>query len=221
MEKITNKLLSYQVQHTQNIVRIIKDMTACLDASDTGTGKTYCAIAACKILNLSPIIICPKSVISTWKKVSEYFDVKPEKIINYESLRTGNNYDKMEKIVDKETNKTSYKFQETPNTIFIFDEVHRCSNLDTENSAILFAAKRTTTPILILSATIADFPEKFKPFFYILNFIDKENSANISDTKYMRIVDTWIFGDKKPMIRIHNMLYPKRASRMRIDVLAS
>ena len=40
MEKITNKLLSYQVQHTQNIVRIIKDINACLDASDTGTGKT-------------------------------------------------------------------------------------------------------------------------------------------------------------------------------------
>jgi len=219
MEKITNKLLSYQVQHTQNIVRIIKDINACLDASDTGTGKTYCAIAACKIMNVSPIIICPKSVISTWRKVSEYFDVRPEKVINYESLRTGNNYDKMEKTINKETNKAEYKFQDTPNTIFIFDEAHRCSNLDTENSALLFAAKRTTTPILILSATIADFPEKFKPFFYILNFIDKENSANISEKKYMRIVDTWIFADKKPMIRIHNMLYPKRASRMRIDVL--
>ena len=35
----------------------------------------------------------------------------------------------------------------------------------------------------------------------------------------MRIVDEWIFRDKRPMVRIHVMLYPKRASRMRIDVL--
>jgi superfamily II DNA or RNA helicase len=223
MEKINNKLLSYQIQHTQNLVRIIKDNSSCLDASDTGTGKTYCAAAACKILNVNPIVICPKSVISTWRKVLEYFDVQPEKIINYESLKTGNNYYKMKKIikVDKidKREKIQYEFEEIPKTIFIFDEAHRCANLDTENSAILFAAKRTTIPILILSATIADFPEKFKPFFYILNFIDKENSANIDEKRYMRIVDEWIFRDKKPMIRIHTMLYPKRASRMRIDVL--
>jgi superfamily II DNA or RNA helicase len=225
MEKINNKLLSYQKQHTENLVRIIKDNLACLDASDTGTGKTYCAVAACYILKLSPIIICPKSVISTWKKVCEYFEVKPEIIINYESLRTGNNYDKMKKIIsedksNEDKSKNTYIFEETPGTIFIFDEAHRCANLDTENATLLFAAKNTTsTPILLLSATIADFPEKFKPFFYILNFIDKEHSANITERKYMRIVDEWIFRDKKPMIRIHNMLYPKRASRMRIDVL--
>ena len=228
MEKINNKLLKYQVQHTENLVRLIKDNKACLDASDTGTGKTYCAVAACYILKLAPIIICPKSIISTWKKVCEYFDVKPEIIINYESLRTGNNYDKMKKIDNNiDTNvkdkdnikKFNYIFEETPGTIFIFDEAHRCSNLDTENSALLFAAKKTSIPILILSATIADFPEKFKPFFYILNFIDQQHSANITEKKYMRIVDEWIFRDKKPMIRIHNMLYPKRASRMRIDVL--
>ena len=69
-------------------------------------------------------------------------------------------------ILDNNT----YKFDKIPSTIFIFDEVHRCANLETENNKILFAAKLTNTPILILSATIADFPEKFKPFFYILNF---------------------------------------------------
>ena len=65
MEKIKNKLLTYQVQHTENLVRIIKDNNACLDASDTGTGKTYCAIAACNILKLTPIIICPIIISST------------------------------------------------------------------------------------------------------------------------------------------------------------
>jgi superfamily II DNA or RNA helicase len=219
MEKIKNKLLTYQVQHTENLIRIINDNNACLDASDTGTGKTYCAIAACFILKLSPIIICPKSVINTWKTVCKYFNVIPNIIINYESLKTGNNYDKFKRI--EEDKKISFEFEKIPKTIFIFDEAHRCVNLDTVNSSILFAAKNTNLPILLLSATIADFPEKFKPFFYILNFIEPEQikKLNINMTKYMRIVDEWIFRDKRPMVRIHTMLYPKRASRMRIDIL--
>jgi superfamily II DNA or RNA helicase len=226
MDKIKNKLLKYQIQHTENLVRIIQDNKACLDASDTGTGKTYCAVAACYILKKSPIIICPKSVINTWNSVCAYFNVKPYIIINYESLKTGNHYEKIKKIHTThgklEThNKVSYEFEEVPHTIFIFDEAHRCANMGTENSSMLFAAKKTNTPILLLSATIADFPEKFKPFFYILNFIDVEQlkGVKIDLNKYMRIIDEWIFRDKRPMVRIHTMLYPKRASRMRIDVL--
>jgi len=221
MDKIKEKLLPYQIQHTENIVRILKNNGSCLDASDTGTGKTYTAIAACSILNLKPIIICPKTVKSTWKNVCEYFNLIPELIINYEALKTGNSYDDLKIIENIETKKSVYEFNQKDGTIFIFDEAHRCANLETENCKILLAAKKTKTPILLLSATIADFPDKFKPFFYILNFIkqDQIKDQNISIERYMRIVDVWINRDKRPMVRIHVMLYPDRASRMRIDVL--
>lgn len=108
-DKIKNNLLKYQVQHTQNIVRIITDNKACLDASDTGTVKTYCAIASCKILKLQPIIISPKSVIATWRNVCKLFDVNPYIIINYESLRTGNNFDKLKK--SEINKKIHYEFE--------------------------------------------------------------------------------------------------------------
>jgi superfamily II DNA or RNA helicase len=221
MDKIKNKLLSYQIQHTENLVRILKNNKACLDASDTGTGKTYTAIAACSILNLKPIIICPKTIKSTWQKVCEYFNVTPEIIINYEALKTGNSYDDLKIHQNVETKKSVYEFNHKEGTIFIFDEAHRCANLETENCKILLAAKKTFLPILLLSATIADFPDKFKPFFYVLNFIKEEQikTMNISIEKYMKIVDDWINRDKRPMVRIHVMLYPDRASRMRIDVL--
>ena len=62
-QDITNKLLSYQVGHVLQLTECLRLRNRVLDASDTGTGKTYCAIAACSILKLSPIIICPKSVI--------------------------------------------------------------------------------------------------------------------------------------------------------------
>ena len=76
MEKIKSKLLPYQIQHTENLVRIINDNKACLDASDTGTGKTYSAIAACYMLKLSPIIICPKTIINAWRTVCKHFTNK-------------------------------------------------------------------------------------------------------------------------------------------------
>lgn len=219
---IKNKLYEYQYEHTNNLVRIVNNNNVALDASDTGTGKTYCAVAACKILNLHPIIICPKSVISVWHKVCSEFSVKPHLIINYEMFKSGRYHEDIIKVIYNDKDKiTDYKIIPPKKTIFIFDEVHRCCNMLSENGKLLLAAKDSNVKMLLLSATIADFPEKFKIFFYVLNFIDQKelSDKNISKVKYMKIVDEWINRDKRPMVRIHNMLFPDRSSRMRIDVL--
>lgn len=214
-----DKLYEYQIEHTDNIVRIINKNGAVLDASDTGTGKTYTAVAACSLLKLNPIIICPKSVISNWKRVCEIFNVNPLTVVNYELIQRG-------KIdVDGKHKKTkyidNYVWSLPPHSIFIFDEVHKCAEPTTNNGLLLLSAKNSGVPIIILSATIADKPEKFFPFFYILNFISPEQTKqmNITYTKYMNIMNSWMYRDKRPLVRIHNMLYPDRATRMRIDVL--
>ena len=236
--EIKHKLLDYQIEHTMNLVRIINTNKTALDASDTGTGKTYSAVAACRILKLRPIIICPKSIMSVWKRVCDYFDVKYYSIVNYELIKRGKIYKSDKKIkadfitVKKDDkDKISYEFNfdkinnkindKINDKIFIFDEVHKCSNIYSENGNLLIAAKKSNIPILILSATIADYPDKFKLFFYILNFIDPSQvkDMSISYEKYIRVVEKWIERDQKPMVRIHNMLYPDRASRVRIDIL--
>lgn len=226
---IKNKLLGYQIEHTNNIIRILNKNNTCLDASDTGTGKTYSAIATCTQLKLKPFIICPKSVIYTWKSVCKYFGIKEYIIVNYELIKRGKiyneKYDKIKcPIIKVETldKKTEYTFKNVDkNIIFIFDEVHKCSNLESENCKLLLSAKITQNKMLLLSATIADYPDKFKPFFYILNFISPEQvkTMNIDYKKYINIVSKWIERDYKPMVRIHNMLFPERASRVRIDIL--
>ncbi|ARF08843.1 DEAD/SNF2-like helicase [Catovirus CTV1] len=227
---ISNKLLVYQIEHTLNITYILKTNTTTLDASDTGTGKTYTAIAACAQMNLIPIIICPKSVLSSWKRVCKIFNVQPLMIVNYESIRIGKYYvnGKRKKCpyIEIESNKgkpVKYKWhlQDKEKTIFIFDEVHKCSNLDTQNGKLLYYSKNEETFMLILSATVADHPEKFKLFFYILNFIDPKNvkEKNLTYDQYMVIMQKWIFRDIKPMLRIHQMLYPTRSTRMKIDTL--
>lgn len=241
MDKIKDKLYDYQIEHTNNLVRIIKTNNTVLDASDTGTGKTYCAIASCNILKLQPMIICPKSVISTWKNVCKIFDVEPLFIVNYELIQRGkindngvhrktklitikkimtkNNINDVNEIIKYEYVWNTEKIKN--NGIFIFDEVHKCSEITTNNGKILLAAKNSSMPMIILSATIADQPEKFLPFFYILNFIDPDQvkKHNITFFEYINMINKWIYRDHRPMVRIHNMLYPTRGSRMRIDVL--
>jgi superfamily II DNA or RNA helicase len=229
ISEIKEKLLEYQIEHTLNIVRIIKTNKAALDASDTGTGKTYSAIAACKLLKLKPMIICPKSIVSVWKRVCEYFGVQYEFIVNYELIKRLKIYKENKKIkanfiklIEKDdTVEYKFDFDKLDDKIFIFDEAHKCSNLNSDNGNLLVAAKKSLIPILVLSSTIADYPDKFKLFFYILNFIQPEQVKNfdIHYQKYIKIVEKWIERDQKPMVRIHNMLYPERATRVRIDVL--
>ena len=93
-QEIRNKLLTYQVQHTESLVASLQNHRRALDASDTGTGKTYSAIAVAKLLNLKPLIICPKSVIQTWSDVLNFYDCPYYGIANYELIQNCRYYEK-------------------------------------------------------------------------------------------------------------------------------
>lgn len=229
-KEIYDKLYEYQRDHVKNLLYIIKKNNSVLDSSDTGTGKTYTSIALCKILKKNPIIICPKSVISVWRKVCDLFEVKALLIVNYETIKIGKYYNNGDRVncpyinIIEDNKKLLYKWNiKEENIIFIFDEVHKCSDINTQNGQLLFSSKDTKKNILLLSATIADNPNKFKLFFYILNFIDpiQVETQNINYEKYQSIMSKWIMRDKNPMLRINSMLYPDRASRMKIDVLGN
>ena len=86
-QDIKEKLLPYQIPHVDNIIYTLNSSGRCLDASDTGTGKTYTAAAACKILKLKPLIICPKSVISSWVSVLKHYNTPSYGIANYELIQ--------------------------------------------------------------------------------------------------------------------------------------
>jgi Mimiviridae putative ATP-dependent RNA helicase len=225
--KYKTNLFSYQIENTNNLIRIIQNNNAAFDGSDTGTGKTYTAVATCAQLKLKPIVVCPLAVMATWKKVCKIFDVKPFFIVNYETLKFGKYYDEKGKRkkckyikYDKEKNMYTWNYLKNEKVIFIFDEVHRCTNLTTYNGLLLISIKQTDKPVMILSATIADTPEKFKMFAYVLNFIDRDTVKNhkINFEQYMNIIEKWTERDD-PMIRIHNMLYPDRGTRMRISAI--
>src|SRR5579871_5747814 len=118
-QAIADKLLTFQVAHTLQLSECLAKENCVVDASDTGTGKTYCAVALCKLLNKRPFIICPKSVINTWTEVCDVFGVQPFGVANYEYLKGGKYYtEDLEPAVcpyfDKVTvadNKIDFRFQ--------------------------------------------------------------------------------------------------------------
>lgn len=86
-KEISDKLLSYQIEHTIGLVYSLKTYNRGLDASDTGTGKTYASIAAAATLGLKPFIVCPKSVISSWLDVIKHFGIESYGVSNYEQIK--------------------------------------------------------------------------------------------------------------------------------------
>ena len=94
--------------------------------------------------------------------------------------------------------------------------------MGTYNGQLLLSAKDASpNGIIVVSATIADRIDSFKIFFYILNFIEKSQADDqkLTFKDYLNVVDKWVSRAPKPLLRVHNMLFPNRATRMSIDIL--
>jgi SNF2 family DNA or RNA helicase len=260
-DEIKTKLLPYQIDHTNNVIYSIRTHNRNLDASDTGSGKTYTSIAACIAMNKKPLIICPKSVITSWKNVLKYFNCEYYGVANYESIincrmftETSTNEKvpcpyikrvevkkeikqeikkddkiknkKIKKVKDFKMNDTNPEQLETPvgftyvwqnlpeDIVVIFDEAHRCKNPQTLNSVLLYTLAKTTTKIIMLSATVSDKPENFALAGFVLGLYPQIRNAK----NWMLSVSN---GYDNICSAIHDQIYPEYASRMRIRDLGA
>lgn len=84
---VASKLLSYQIEHVVGIKYSIGKYGRALDASDTGTGKTFTSIAVAMAAGLKPFVVCPKSVITSWLNALKHFGSECYGISNYELLQ--------------------------------------------------------------------------------------------------------------------------------------
>ena len=205
------KLLDYQNDHADTIMSSIINYSSALDASDTGTGKTYVSIYVCQQLNLMPFIICPKSVKNTWTTILKSLGYKDNEyfVTNYESIYSKNN------IVgfDEESKKYVWKFDSFPEIkknksrmLFIYDEAHRCKNIDTINCQIALELHEHKVKILLLSATLADKIEYFLPFGLILGFYKNLNDGLV-----------WMSKLNNSPILINKKIFDEHGSRMKIS----
>ncbi len=153
-EDIQANLLPFQVEHTKRLIERLRHNRAVLDASDTGTGKTYVASAVAVSLGLKPVVIAPKLIKNGWKTAFEKFNIKRYFISNIEQYKIGNT-----EIVEK-VSKENWNIvpEQTENVLLIVDEAHCLKNYKTQNCNFLKAIRRDEPDlkILYLSATIGE-----------------------------------------------------------------
>lgn len=130
----------------------------CLNASDTGTGKTVMALASLKELGGRALIVCPKQVHTAWRRTAEAVGI-PEAlygVINAERLQFKNPYFQTnEWLIPKDT-------------LIIWDEVHKgASGPDSNTSKILALTRPLGYKVLAMSATIANSPLQMRALGYL------------------------------------------------------
>ena len=157
--KSFTSLLEPQLDHAKTLLDSIYFNGFALDESHTGTGKTYVACAIAKELNCPVVVVCPKVVIPTWKKLLAKFGVDGALVINYELLIRGNtkwmSYDKVEYFKKANWESKGMNLNFPKNSLVILDEVHKCKAKTSLCSDFLIACTNHKYKRLKLSATPA------------------------------------------------------------------
>jgi hypothetical protein len=128
---------------------------------------------------------------------------------------------------EKEDNKKKipkYTFYLPDDVIVIFDEAHRCKNMSSITNKLLIGLSKCKNKIMILSATITDKIECFKPFGIFFGFYNESKQFNlwINNKKKQNIEkykNNQLSDDLIQLDIIHNAIYPQYGSRIKISEL--
>lgn len=235
----TSGLLEPQIPHAIKLLdSLFLNGVAC-DLSETGTGKTYAASWIAKQFNAPLVVIGPKSVLPTWKKVLTQFGVEAKILINFEKLmRGGTPWVKFrEPMVDPKTGKKKDEARchlVTCNfpagSLVILDESHKCKGITSLNAGLMISLKRQGYKVLMLSATQATNPVEMRAFGYASNLHDLykwkawclDNGAEDRYGKYM-VFDSENEESQKKMSFCHKNLFNTQhiASRLTREQMGS
>ena len=214
-------LKEFQIPSVAKLCAAILKNKAALDGSDTGAGKTYTAVGVARELSMGIAVVCPKAVIYSWNKViKDHFGMKPEFVLNYESVKTGK-YKEIGvwKSVSKISTREFFQWNIPKNTLIIFDESHRLKGHGTQNSEIAIAAKKQGYKILCCSATNAINPIELKCVGLITGLYKTGKwLAFLREHGCEQGRFGWEFsGDKDVLKKLHADLFLDRGVRVRRD----
>lgn len=208
-EEIQKRLLPFQIPAVAHLVKVLQRENFAVDASETGVGKTYIAIAVCTMLDMAPCVICPKSVIPVWQKVLEKFGIVvygSSPVVNYEQMRSG-----------KHPFYKDGKFILNKDWMIIFDEAHRCKGQKSLNSKLMMAARKQGIKTLALSATLASNPLEMKAVGYGLGLHNNHDFWKWCFRNGCKR-NFWgglIFkGDATVLGKLHQQIFPLKGNRL-------
>jgi len=163
------KLFQPQEVHCKNLVKGLLSNRCVIDTSETGTGKTICAIyCAHLVMNTGKLlVVCPKAVIHQWKKELEEFGFAPEKytVTNWEQLRS-------KKCPISKWGPIKAFFLDQEYQFVIFDEAHKAKSATSQNANMVRGVVDNSpdAKIMMLSATLANSPLEMRAVLHAIGF---------------------------------------------------
>jgi len=168
------KLHTWQQPNVDRVTRLLGTGSRCVaDTSGTGAGKTPMALFACTGASLRPTIICPLAVVPSWRETLDRLSTEGD-VMHYEGLLAQARKDKSplgkwvkkplpaKEGVRKRRRQGTWGWTLPESSCLIFDEAHRLNGERSDVSQLLIAATTQEIPRLLLSATLAVSPLKFK-----------------------------------------------------------
>jgi hypothetical protein len=155
MDRITP--YNWQMPTIEKQTGILETGDFCINASDTGVGKTVMALETAKRLDIPYAVVAPKITHSAWRETFKRMGApEPIAITNAEKLQYRN------PLFQKPN-----KWRMDAGNLLIWDELHRgCSGAKSKTSLICAWARKAGIKTLAMSATIADNPLKMRALLF-------------------------------------------------------
>lgn len=221
-----NGLRPWQVDAVGKIVASIQKWGAAVDGSDVGVGKTYTACAVARELNMDILVVCPKAVMESWRRViKNHFKMwgKCVSVINYESLRIGKTDSLIASYVKRrDTRRKEFVWKVPKNTLIVWDEAQKLKNAKTKNSETCIAALKAGYKMLFCSATMATNPLELRTVGQGIKLF--KNNQQYYDWAYKHGVIRGRFGmeftgDKTALKKLHEDIFVNRGVRLSRDTI--
>jgi superfamily II DNA or RNA helicase len=175
-----DSLYDYQKEHLDILISIIKEKRVALDVSNTGTGKTFVAIVLAKHMKLPYIILCPKCMISSWKRVGTILKYPAQDVVNYDTARMGKMYGASGRVRSSYLHKNGTKFTWNlrKETLIVFDEADVCTHNGTVNNSLLLSFKPYLKDnyLLLLSATLCSSKKNIPSVMTIIGLLESHRA---------------------------------------------
>lgn len=172
----------YQQQAAQKLSDILAQRGFALDASDTGIGKTFTAIATVLEFEAGndgarpPVaVICRARAVTKWREALAAFNLEPVFVMSWEKARNGRNKYYLP-IRNRLGRVRAFNLCLSRPTMVIMDEIHAGGSIKSQNAELVIATRRCSNALLLgLSATPADSPLKMRALGFCARFHQLDN----------------------------------------------
>jgi hypothetical protein len=167
-------LYPHQISMAERHVQLLKSRGVSSDRSETGVGKSGAILQAAKDLEVPFAVICPKTLISHWKRWCRLMELQPITVVGWEGAKLG----KSPRLFDPKGLGLKW-LREWPETkvLLIFDEAHRAKNKKSQNSKMVASAAKEGHWLALLSATLIQDPIDLLGLGYPLKLVKEPHSA--------------------------------------------